>query len=121
MGLEAVEGRGDGVSDGADDADVELAHELLELGEDELDGVEVRRVGWEIIDLRTPLGNGFLDSLDLVRAEVVHDDDVTGPEGRREHLLDVGLEGIAIYGAVDEPWSGEAVDPEPATKVVVFQ
>ena len=32
----------------------------------------------------------------LVAGEVVHDDEVAGPEFRHEHLVDIGLEGVPV-------------------------
>lgn len=47
---------------------------------------------------------GPAHGLALVRAEVVHDDDVTRSEGRDENLLDIEAEAVAVDRAVDEPW-----------------
>ena len=46
---------------------------------------------------------------DLVTAEIVQDDDIARPKRRREHLLDIGAEDVAVDGAVDDQWRGEAV------------
>ena len=40
-------------------------------------------------------------ALALVAAEIVHDDDVAGLEGRHEDLLDIGQEALAVDRAVD--------------------
>src|SRR6202011_6361986 len=45
----------------------------------------------------------------LVRAEIVHDDDVAVPQGRGQNLLDVEKEGFAIDRPLDEPRSGDAI------------
>ena len=42
-------------------------------------------------------------------AEVVHDDDVAGPQRRRQDLLDVEAEALAIDRAIDEPWRLDAI------------
>jgi hypothetical protein len=44
--------------------------------------------------------------------EVVHDDDVSGPQFRDHHLLHIGLEGVAVDRPVDDPWRDEASEGE---------
>src|SRR6202043_1679048 len=59
------------------------------------------------------VGAGGTDSatygVGLVRAEIVHDDDVAVPQGRDQNLLDVEKEGFAIDRPLDEPRSGDAI------------
>ena len=43
-----------------------------------------------------------------VAAEVVHDDDVAGPDLRNEYLIDVGLEGRAVDRPVEHHWRDHA-------------
>ncbi len=76
---------------------------MLELGEDLLDGIEVggvlghftyiKVIGWGWFYLEQEPGAGLADGLShglgLVRAEVVHDDDVAGLEGWDQHVLHI--------------------------------
>jgi len=55
--------------------------------------VQVRAVGRQVEQLRARRLDGLAHALDLVAAEVVHDDHVACAESWREHLLDVGAEG----------------------------
>lgn len=48
------------------------------------------------------------DARDLVRRQVVQHHDVTASERRRENVLDVGPEGIAIHRPVEHPRRGHA-------------
>jgi hypothetical protein len=48
-------------------------------------------------------------AVDLVGAQVVHEDDVALAQRRHEHLLDIGEERWPIERAVDDIWRGEAV------------
>jgi hypothetical protein len=48
-------------------------------------------------------------SFDLVGAQIVHDDDVAGGQGRRQNLLDIGEELFAVDGAVEDTGRGDAV------------
>ena len=45
----------------------------------------------------------------LVAAEVVHDDNVVGPQFRDQNLLDIGAEARAIDRPVDHPRGDDAV------------
>ena len=58
-------------------------------------------------------GAGSLDGLThtghLVRGEIVHDDDVAITQCRRQHLLDIGDEQLAVDGAVDDAGRGRPV------------
>jgi len=50
-----------------------------------------------------------------VAAEIVDDDDVTGPEGRDENLLDIGQEAVAVDRSVDDTGG---IDPGMAPDVL---
>lgn len=41
---------------------------------------------------------GVAETCDLVGGDIVHDHDVAGPEGRRQHLLDPGGEASPFIG-----------------------
>ncbi|MNY41453.1 hypothetical protein D3C86_1762660 [compost metagenome] len=44
-------------------------------------------------------------------AQVIHDDDVAGPQGRREYLLDVGEEGLSGERPIDLQRGGYSIEP----------
>ncbi len=44
--------------------------------------------------------------------QVVHDDDVAGPQGRHQHLLDVGLEADPVHRPVQDHRRGHAIDTQ---------
>ena len=68
-----------------------LAQQVLELGEDLLDRVEIGAVGRQEDQLaRRPLRMAARTALALVAAEIVHDHDVAGLSVGSEHLLDIG-------------------------------
>jgi len=48
----------------------------------------------------------------LVRAEIVHDDDVIRCEDRDQELFDIGEEGLAVDRAVDHARGGDRILPE---------
>ena len=45
----------------------------------------------------------------LVAAEIVHDDDVAGRQGRDQHLLDIEPEPLAVDRSIDQPWRVQAI------------
>ena len=54
--------------------------------------------------------------------EIVQDDDVAWRQRRREDLLDIGAEGVAVHRAVEDQRGDEAAEcAGAATSVVVFQ
>ena len=79
------------------------ANEGLELREAELDGIEVRAVGWQVPEGGPGGLDGALDAGDLVGPESVGNDDVAGLQGRHQDLFDVGAEALAIDRAVEDP------------------
>ena len=82
------------------------ANEGRELREAELDGIEVRAVGWHVPEGGPGGLEGALDAGDLVGPEIVGHDDVAGLQGRHQDLVDVGAEALAIDRAVEDPRSG---------------
>ena len=88
----------------------------LELREAELEGIEVRAVGWQVPEGGPGGLEGPLDAGDLVGPEVVGDDDVAGVQGRHQDLVDVGAEALAIDRAVEDPRCGQPRDPQRGEK-----
>ena len=80
------------------------ANEGLELREAELDGIEVRAIGWQVPEGGPGSLDGALDAGDLVGPEIVGTDDVAGLQGRHQDLVDVGAEALAIDRAVEDPY-----------------
>ena len=95
------------------------ANEGLELREAELDGIEVRAVGWPVPEGGPGGLEGPLDAGDLVGPEGVGDDDVAGVQGRHQDLVDVGAEALAIDRAVENPRCGQPRDPRHAARNVL--
>ena len=74
-----------------------------------LDRISVGAVGRQANEGGATGLDGVAHTGDLVTAEIVQDDDIARPKRRREHLLDLGAEDVAVDGAVDDQWRGEAV------------
>src|SRR6202035_2524932 len=82
---------------------------VFELGEDLLDGIEVRAVGWQEAHGRTRGFDGFPNAGAFMGTEIVLQHDFAGRQGRYEHLLDIGKEPRAIDGTVEDTRSSHAV------------
>jgi len=113
---EAIEHGADAFDEAVDGSRRLLSQERFELGERHLDGVHVGAVRRQVEDLGAALGDRFADAGDLVGGQVVEDDDIAWPEGRREDMLDVDAEGIAIHRAIEHPGRGHAGEAQPGNE-----
>lgn len=73
-----------------------FSHEMLELGKDLLDGVQVRAVGWQEQEPCADVADCATDGGSFVAAQVVHDHNIASRERWDEALLDIIEEAIAI-------------------------
>lgn len=89
-----------------------LTHEVLELCKNLFDGVQVRRVGREEQQPGSNAADGLTDSRAFVTAQIVHDDDVAGREGRDKELLDIVDEALPVDRLVEDAWGVDPVAPE---------
>jgi hypothetical protein len=84
----------------------------FELGEELLDGVQVRAVGWQEEHVGSRVPDGAPCRLAFVAAEIVEDHDIAFGKGRSEYLLDEEGEEFPVDGAINDPWSINAIDPQ---------
>jgi hypothetical protein len=96
---------------GLDRAGIGFAQQGLELGEDVFDWIEIGRVAGQEEQLGASGADQATHGFSLVAAEIVHDDDVTGVEGRHEELFDIGAETGAVNRSVDDAGRSDAVVP----------
>ena len=120
-GAEVIKDVADGVPEQVDASGCGASEQGLELGEGQLDRVQIRRVRRQIEEAGALGLDGVADAIDLVGLEVIHHHEVAGSEGRRQHLGDVGQEAHAVDRAVEDARCGEAVVAQRGDKVVVFQ
>ena len=90
-----------------------FAQERFELGEDLLDWVEVGAVGWQEEEPCAGISDCPAHGLSLVASEVVHDDDIAGPERRHQHLAYISGEPFPVDRPVEHKGS---VDPVVAQR-----
>lgn len=102
----------DGAPKAVDGSFSGLSEHGFQLREGVLDRIEVRTVGREIEQAGAGRLDGLADLPTLMAGEIVHDDDVTGREFRDEHLIDIGLEGVAVDGAVEDHGRDDAGQPK---------
>ena len=93
----------------------------LDLRERHLDGIEVRAVWRQEHQAGTGCFNGEAHRWNLVGGQVVHDDDIPGPQGRDQNLFDIGEEGGTSHGAVQRHGRGDAGQPEAANEGCRFR
>ena len=108
VGGEGVDEAADAVPERREGAFGGLAQQGLEFGEGELDRVEVGRIGRQLEQAGAGCLDGVADAGDLVRGEIVHDDDVARPQRRRQAAADVGAEDGAGHRPIDDEGGGEA-------------
>jgi hypothetical protein len=104
-----IEDRSDRIVDGLGGSLCGFSEPVFELGEELLDRVQIGRVFWQVEELGAGGTNGATHGVGLVRAEIVHDDDVAVPQGRYQDLLDVEKESFAVDWTLEEPGSCDAI------------
>ena len=109
-----IEGDSDCVPECIDGSVCHFAQCVFELGEDLLDWIEVRAVGWQEANCYPRGFDGFPNAGTFMGTEIVHQHDFTGRQGRDEYLLDIGKEPRAIDGTVEDTRSIASVS-SPAT------
>ena len=108
MGKEAVRiGGGDGIDGGSGGGEQSLGcafrggpKVLLDLGEGQLNRVEVRGVGRQEQETRPRSRHGLPGSFTLVRTEIVQDHDLPWAQAGRQNAFGIGGEGCPVDG----PW-----------------
>ena len=86
------------------------AHPMLDLCEGLLDRIEIGGVFRQEPQASSDSPEHGGDRLSLVAAEVVENDDVAGPQGRDQDLLDIGSEAFTIDRAIEDTGGGELIE-----------
>ena len=86
-----------------------FAQHAFELREDLFDRIEVGRVFGQEDQTRACDANGFPDGGAFVRAEIIHDDDISRRERRRQNLLDISEKAFAIDRPVEDARRGDLI------------
>lgn len=99
-----------------DDAFLGVSHPMLDLGKGLLDRIEVWGIRRQEPEPCTGLADHLPDGIGFMRAEIVHDDDVTRFEHRQELLLDISLEAFTVDWPVEDTRSGQPITAQSAQK-----
>ena len=90
----------------ANSCSIGLRHVLAKAG--------IRRVRRQVAQFRACGLDSLAHTPDLMARQIVENDDVTGLQGRRQHLLDIGEEARTVDGAIENRRCGQAVSSEGA-------
>ena len=101
-----IEGDSDCFPESIDGSACHLAQCVFELGEDLLDGIEVRAVGWQEAHCCARGFDGFPNTGAFMGNEIVHQHDFAGRQGRYKHLLNIRKEPRAIDGTFEDTRRG---------------
>ena len=91
-----------------------VSHPMLDLGESLLDRVEIGRIWRQEPEPCAGGPDGLTDGCGFMAAQIVHDHDVAGPQGREQLLTNIGAEAFPVDGAVEDAWCGEFVAAQRA-------
>jgi hypothetical protein len=93
-----------------------FAHEVFELGEYLLDGVQIGTVGRQEQQVCADAPDCVANGGALVAGEIVHDHNVACREGRDEALFDITLEAVAIDRLIQNAQCIDPVSPRSRPK-----
>ena len=85
---------------------------MLDLGEELFDPIGIGGVLRQEEQPRAGLADGGADRPGLVRAEIVHHDDVAGLQLRHQHLFDIDKEACRVDRTVDDPGRADAINAQ---------
>jgi hypothetical protein len=84
----------------------------IELGDDQLDRIEVGLISQQIEQGGSSRGDGLPDAGDLALSEIVHHDDVPHFQYRRQELLHQSEQYLTVDGAVDDAGRRDGVSAQ---------
>ena len=93
--------------EGLDRATARGAHQGFEFREAQFDRIEIRTVRGQIAQRRARGFDQLLDAIDVMRGQVVGDDDVAGGQRGDQDLFDVGEKTVAVHRAIDDAGRGQ--------------
>src|ERR1700732_2846649 len=96
-----------------------LAQQVLELGEDLLNGVEIRAVRREEEEPCAGGPDHIANGLAFGRAEIVEDHAISGLQSCDQYFFDIKTEALGVDRSVEDPWRIDTVMPSAARKVSV--
>jgi len=107
--VEEVADVADGLPKSLNCACVCLSQQFLEFGKSHFDGIEIRRIGRQKQGPGTSVADAILRLGAFVRSKVVHDDDVSRLQCRRQLGFHIDLKSQPVHGLIEHPWCRQAV------------
>ena len=96
------------------------AHQSFEFREAQFDRIEIGTVRRQIPQGRAGGFDQPLNAVDVMRGQVVGDDDVAGRQRGDQDLCDVGEKTVAIHRPVDDAGRGQPCHPQAGDKGARF-
>ena len=106
----------DGGDEGFEGARGGFAQQVLQLGEDLFDRVQIGRVFGQEEQFGAHGSDRPTNGFSFVAAEIVHHDDVPRQKRGRQHGLDIGFEALAVDRTVENPGRFDAIMPKGGYK-----
>src|SRR5580692_310474 len=113
FGREIIKERTDLAPGRLDGALCGLAQRVLELGEDLLNGVEIRAVRREEEEPCAGGSDHIANGLAFVRAEIVEDHDIPRLQSCDQYFFDIKTEALGVDRAVEDPWRVDTAGWQP--------
>jgi hypothetical protein len=116
LGRDGGKDLADGLADGIDGSRLGLSQVMFDLCEELFDRVRVRGLFRENKELGPGAPDCGANGCGLMRAEIVHDHEITGRSGRCEPLLDIDVEALAVDRLVQQPRRRDAIPAQGGQK-----
>jgi hypothetical protein len=85
----------------------------FDFAEQQLDRIEIRRIGWQVTDFRLGGFDCFGNSVNFVCREIVQNHDIVGTQLGAEVLLNPIQEYLSVDWTIDYHWSHDSFAAKP--------
>jgi len=104
--------RADGVPEFLHGAPTRGAEQRFQLREPQLNRIQIGAVGRQVPKLRARRLDPLAHALDVMGTQVVHHDDVVGPERGDEDLIEVGEKTVPVHRPIEQSRRSQASHPQ---------
>jgi len=116
LGFEERADAANGLFEGVIGSGLGCAHMGFEFGEGHFDGVQIGTVGRQEQEPSALCFEASGGCFAFVAAKIIENDHIALIEGGCELGLGINLEGGAVHGTVEQPGSGQAMEPQTCNK-----
>ena len=89
-----------------------LSDQGLQFGEGHLNGIKVGRVFGQEQEPGADVGQRLCRPRTFVHIEIIEDDHIAASQARHQLGADIGIEGRAVHGLVDDPGGDKSITPQ---------